>query len=128
MLVIILIPTPTAIWKHVAILHSPKGRECEARSHLGSPLGELCNIVYCMVSGVLKCYPFRLKPNFIEMQEPLVQQFIAINYTDCCVPFLMFPTVPFSIHIDLPSDENLSNQVLYHKSELIQNLNFSRLY
>ena len=28
-----------------AILHNPKGWECEARNHLGSPLGELCIIV-----------------------------------------------------------------------------------
>ena len=30
---------------YAVTLHSPKGRESEARSHLGSPLGELCNIV-----------------------------------------------------------------------------------
>ena len=34
------------------ILHSTKGRESEARSHLGSPLGELCNIV--LVYGKLR--------------------------------------------------------------------------
>jgi len=33
-------------------MHNPKGRECEARSHLGSPLGELCMIV--VVYGLLR--------------------------------------------------------------------------
>ena len=46
LLAVLLIPTPTAIWKHAATLHNPKGWECEARSHLGSPLGELCSIGY----------------------------------------------------------------------------------
>ena len=31
---------------------SPKGWECEARSHLGSPLGELCNIGLYMKPSV----------------------------------------------------------------------------
>jgi len=54
LLAIYLIPTPTAIWYSAAMMHSPKGRECEARSNLGSPLGELCIIgfVYGLLRGL----------------------------------------------------------------------------
>ena len=75
----------------LAILHNPKGWECEARSHLGSPLGELCNIVF--VYGLLRGLARNLaNKNGIENPKGFsyVSTNQAINYTRCCQAYFIF--------------------------------------
>ena len=60
-----------------------------------------------MVSGVLKTLNFRQATNLVKMQEPLVLQLVAINYTDCWQLALFIFVLLFSlINYLLKKDEN----------------------